>query len=274
MHDFHAELAIADFSKSRAFWNVYRRVKPDIVFNLAGYGVDPTERDAKLAVALNTTLVSEIAMAAVRAQQSDWRGLRVVHAGSAAEYGAVRETLVEQTPANPVTLYGRTKLAGTGVLSALSAHGLRVTTVRLFTVYGPGEHPGRLLPLLLDSSRTKQPLDLTAGTQQRDFTYAGDVAEGMVRIGCRAGSVPPVVNLATGKLTAVRRFAEIAAAALRIRRGLLRFGALPVRGDEMRQGRADITRLVRLLRWRPRTSIRSGVLKTAAFEKRIRRGAK
>ncbi len=138
-------------------------------------------------------------------------------------YGKAGGDLAEDGPALPTTLYGRTKLQGTRVLAEGGpALGLRAITARLFTVYGPGEHPGRLLPALLQAARTGRPLELSAGTQCRDFTYIEDVAEGMLRLGRSAGD-NTIVNLATGRLTSVRTFAETAAGILGIACSNLRF---------------------------------------------------
>ena len=81
---------------------------------------------------------------------------------------------------------------------------MRAVTARLFTVYGPGEHCGRLLPSLIEAARAEKPLELTAGTQLRDLTYVEDVAEGLLRLGLAQAEPGSVVNLATGHLTMVR----------------------------------------------------------------------
>ena len=74
----------------------------------------------------------------------------MIHVGSALEYGTARGNLNELTAPSPTTLYGRSKLAGTlRVCRAARRRGFRAVTARLFTVYGPGEQPGRLLPSLM-----------------------------------------------------------------------------------------------------------------------------
>ncbi|NIP76477.1 MAG: NAD-dependent epimerase/dehydratase family protein, partial [Xanthomonadales bacterium] len=75
--------------------------------------------------------------------------------------------MAEDSVPNPTTLYGRSKLAGTlQFRRACQRTGLRGLTARLFTVYGPGEHPGRLLPSLIEAAETDEPLELTAGLQK------------------------------------------------------------------------------------------------------------
>lgn len=237
-------------------------VRPAIVFNLAGYGVDPAERDPAAMAALNARAVSDLCDRLAGEPEPGWKGLRLVHAGSALEYGAVQGTLHEDMMVDPTTDYGRTKLTATRAIQARAASGLPSVVARLFTVYGPGEHPHRLLPALLRTAGTLEPLPLTAGRQPRDFTYVGDVAEGLLRLGACSGLGEVVVNLATGQLTSVREFAETAARVLGFDAALLEFGALPDRHEEMWHGKVDVVRLRARVGWVPPTPIADGIRRT------------
>jgi nucleoside-diphosphate-sugar epimerase len=257
------ELALAEPGRATA---LLRAVRPAIVFNLAGYGVDPVERDPALAQRLNTDLVVELATAGAENADRSWLGQQLVHAGSAAEYGSARGDLSEATLPSPTTLYGRTKLAGTGALADASQAGsLRALTARLFTVYGPGERAGRLLPTLIAAADRADAIPLTEGRQQRDFTYVGDIAEGLLRLGALSDSGLGAINLATGKLETVRRFVARAAAVLGISAERLRFGALPTRPEEMAHDPVNLGLLRSLCAWVPATSIEDGVRRTATL---------
>lgn len=260
----------ADLSQIGVATALIELVRPAMVFNLAGYGVDRSERDAALALLLNAELPGEIAAALGRARDLNWDRQAFVHAGSALEYGTTGGHLDEEGPATPTTLYGGTKLAGTtAVVTRARAAGLRALVARLFTVYGPGEHDGRLLPSLLDAARNQRELPLSEGLQRRDFTWVGDVAEGLVRLALTPASraaEASVVNLATGKLASVREFALTAARVLALPAEKLCFGALPTRPEEMAHGEVSIRRLEELAAgWKPRTGIEEGVGRTRAF---------
>ncbi len=262
-HEIRGTHAVADLSVPGEFARLYRDARPEITFNLAGYGIDREERDEHLAAALNTRLPEEIAQTIAGSPAAgDWRGLQLVHAGSAFEYGSTSETLTESSSCTPTGLYGRTKLEGTLRLRVISERtGLRATTARLFTVYGPGEHANRLLPSLLRAAHTGESLPMTGGKQQRDFTFVGDVAEGLLRLGALP-QAPPIVNLASGKLTGVREFVETAALIVGLKPGQLQLGALPYRADEVQQGVADTTLLASLIGWLPPRSPREGIEET------------
>ncbi len=258
-----------DLSAFSTVGEFLRRARPAVVFNLAGYGVDRTERDEKTAFRINARLVRTLVLELADADGPAWPGQRLVHVGSALEYGTAKGDLAEDTRASPTTLYGRSKLAGTLLLQrAAERTGVRALTARLFTVYGPGEHVNRLLPSLIGCAEDGRPLDLTRGDQERDFTYVEDVAEGLLRLALSGAEPGAVVNLATGIITPVREFVQIAAEVLEIPSEHLRFGALATRSEEMSHRPVAITRLRRLTGWAPSTGIREGISRTAAFHRR------
>jgi len=255
-----------DLSDFEAITRLVESIKPSIVFNLAGYGVDKSETDQQVAYRVNDQLVGAIAESMAAYRDANWPGLAVVHTGSALEYGEANGNLVETTEPKPTTLYGLSKLAGTRQLTAICRERqLPGVTSRLFTVYGPGEHDGRLLPVLSASRGDDQPIALSQGLQKRDFTYVEDVAEGLLRLAAVPDVYGDVVNLATGRLTSVREFVEVVADEWGIDRKRLSFGALPTRTEEMDHDPVSIDRMVELIGWSPRTTIREGAARCAQF---------
>jgi nucleoside-diphosphate-sugar epimerase len=237
--------------------------RPAITFNLAGYGVDRSERDEVRSWRINADLVRQLGALVHRYPAGDWTGQRLVHTGSALEYGPIGGHLPEDATPSPTTLYGMSKLAGTRAL--LEHWPSSTVTARLFTVYGAGEHDGRLLPTLLEAQGHTQPVPLSDGSQRRDFTYVEDIADGLLRLG-RLPLVPGgVVNLATGRLCSVRDFAETAAAVLGIPQNRLDFGALPWRPDEMPHDEVAVNRLRETVGWIPATPVADGIRRTALF---------
>ena len=253
----------ADLSRPGLAGEIVRSVRPALTFNLAGYGVDPAERDEALGARINHDLVLELVRACGEAADPAWQGQHLVHAGSAAEYGSADGDLSEDGPARPATWYGRTKLAGTDALTAATRQGLlRAVSGRLFTVYGPGERAGRLLPSLIEAARNGSAVALTAGHQRRDFTYVEEAAEGLLRLGSLSEAGLGPVNLATGTLESVRGFVERAAAVLGLPGERLRFGVLPDRPLEMSHDQVNVGRLRTLTGWVPAMSIEEGVRRT------------
>jgi nucleoside-diphosphate-sugar epimerase len=261
------EIAEVDLIDRAAAAALLERTRPVITFNLAGYGVDPVERDERVMQQVNVELISVLTDSVAAGRDSDWNGQALVHAGSALEYGATQGELSEDSPTNPIESYGASKLAGTRLLTHRAAElGVRAVTARLFTVYGPGEHRGRLLPSLIEAAKNGSSVSLTEGRQERDFCYVEDVAGGLLRLGVSDATAGETVNLASGKLTSVRDFALAAAGTLGIPRDHLQFGEKTVRNDEMWQGRVKIDRLRQLVDWVPSTEIEEGVRRTWELE--------
>jgi UDP-glucose 4-epimerase len=245
---------------------IFEAARPAITFNLTGYGVDPTQRDPAIAALVNHRAVRWIVAAAASRVVPEWLGTHVVHAGSALEYGIIGGHLSEESKPSPTTLYGRSKLAGTlALLEESRFQGTRGISARLFTVYGPGEHAGRLLPALMDAASLGTAVALSRGEQRRDFTFVADAAEGLLRLGRAAAISTAVVNVATGRLTTVRRFAELAAPELGMPLSRLQFGALESRPDDMIHDDVAIGKLQAATGWVPSTSITEGVRRTLAF---------
>ncbi|MBC7898272.1 MAG: NAD-dependent epimerase/dehydratase, partial [Cytophagaceae bacterium] len=237
-----AATVAADLEAPGAATAIVDAERPSHVFNLAGYGVDRGEADEVRAEQLNHLLPRELAAAC--APRGNASGPVLVHVGSAAEYGSVGGTFTESGDARPFTTYGRTKLAGTRAVSEVAVgRGTRALTARLFTVFGEGEHEGRLFPSLVAAAAAGGPIDLSDGRQRRDFAFVGDVADALIALGDLP--VPPgdVVNVASGQLHTVEAFVRAAAVALGMPESHLRFGTLPTRNDEMAHDGVSVDRM-------------------------------
>jgi len=253
-----ARIVRLDLRDFDALGGLLQSVRPAIVFNLAGYGVRPEEKNEGLAQTINAELPSFLCGIDASLFDSDWPGRRIVHAGSSAEYGGSPGPITEETPPRPDTWYGRAKIAGAEAVVRTDG----AINVRLFNVYGPGEHSSRLTPYLLAASRGDDPLLFTSGDQKRDFTYVEDVAEGLLRIGLTPDSTGRLVNLASGAVVSVREFVETAARILGIPADRLRFGAREGGRHELTYDSVHIDRLRQITGWSPPTDIADGLRRT------------
>lgn len=260
---FPGHRVVAGLETPGALTRLVEALRPAVVFNLAGYGVERGERDPAVSRRLNVGVAVEAALAVSSEGEVDgWEGQRLVHAGSAFEYGCVEGEVREDAAPHPIGRYAADKLEGTRRVGHVGrGSGVAMVTARLFTVYGPGEHPHRLLPTLLRAASESGPVPLTAGEQTRDFTYVRDVAEGLLRLGLLPGA-PPVVNLATGTPTTVRAFTRTAAGVAGVDAERLRFGEIPYPPGEVWQGAAEVSLLRSTLGWTPPTSVEEGIRAT------------
>jgi nucleoside-diphosphate-sugar epimerase len=193
-------------------------------------------------------------------------GRRVVVAGSCAEYGWQSGHCHEtRTPLRPATLYGTCKDALRSVLEAFARQaGLSAAWGRVFFLYGPHEHPGRLVSSVVRALLAGEAAPCSPGTQRRDFLHVADVADAFVAL--LRSDARGAVNIASGETVAVRDVVRRVAAAVG-RPDLLRLGALPGNPSEPAVLSADVTRLRGEVGWAPRFTLDEGLAHTIAWWK-------
>jgi len=78
-----------------------------------------------------------------------------------------------------------------------------ISKARFFNSYGAGEVPGQyrnVIPNFIWWAMKKQPLPITGtGEETRDFTYVGDIVDGLLRMGYLKEAIGEAFNLAAGR---------------------------------------------------------------------------
>jgi nucleoside-diphosphate-sugar epimerase len=187
-------------------------------------------------------------------------GKRLVAAGTCAEYewsgGECKEAA---TPLLPSTLYGSCKHALEQVLHAWARQSeFSSAWGRIFFLYGPGEHPSRLVAYVIRALLRGEPALCSDGTQIRDFLHVEDVASAFVAL--LESDVQGAVNIASGKPVAVREVIEQIGQSMG-RAELIRFGARPA-GTEPAALWANVERLTNEVKWRSRYQLKEGLEQT------------
>ncbi len=228
---------------------------PDVVVNCAG----ATAGDPSRLTAANVVAVGRL----LRAMACAVPHARLVHIGSAAEYGRVQEgtPVSEAASPRPVGPYGLTKLCGTDLVRAAVADGLDAVVLRVFNLVGPGAPvttlPGRLVRDLRAAVTTGQEVTTGPLTDFRDFVDVRDVADAVLAAAAARGTVPAVVNIGGGRATRLRELATSLVAMSGGARLTEQEGEAT--GSPRSAGvpwqQADITCAARALHWRPATDL-------------------
>ena len=188
-------------------------------------------------------------------------GQRVLFAGTCAEYDWRYSYCSEDlTPLSPTTFYGTCKHALQIMFSSFSKQkGLSSAWGRIFFLYGPHEHPERLVSSVIRSLLLGEPALCSHGNQLRDYLYVQDVAEAFVTI--MESDVQGPVNIASGYPVSLKEIIYKIAGKLD-RKELVRLGALPAPPDEPDLLVGNVNRLSNEVGWRPKYDLNHGLDET------------
>lgn len=198
-----------DVTLKRAF-----NERPEIVFHLAAFfanqnSVDYPELDLKTN-GLGTLKLLEYSVLSGRVE-------RFVYASSGCSvYGSeaplpLKEEYMSMHLSTP---YQITKMLGELYCNFYYHHyGVKVVKARFFNSYGPGEVPGQyrnVIPNFIYWAMNGQSLPITGtGEETRDFTYVGDLVDGLLRLAYYDVAVGREYNLAGNNEIKIRDLAEM-----------------------------------------------------------------
>ena len=233
----------------------------DCIVHLAALaGVRPSLERPTAYADVNVTGTSVLLEAAVQNGSP-----RFVFASSSSVYGE-RESgpfLETDRVDNPISPYAATKKAGELVAHTFhSAYGIDVTCVRFFTAYGPRQRPDLAIRKFSERMRRGEPIPIFGdGSAIRDFTFVGDVSDGLVR----AVDTPlgyAVLNFGAGRAVTVLEMIEQLERALGVKADK-EFQDAQV-GDVPRT-LADITAARKALGYEPRVTFEQGIDRFVAW---------
>lgn len=170
-------------------------------------------------------------------------------------YGEPKEVPVsEDAPTAPVGAYGGLHLAcEEAVLAHNRQHGTKARILRCSSVYGRHQHPDRgqgALVTFLNRIETGRPLEIFGGGESvRDYIYAGDVANVVVRL-LGADPEPAVLNVGSGEETSLIELLHLAEHQAGRRAEVIQH---PPREFEVGRIVLDISRLQSLIEFEPTT---------------------
>lgn len=196
------------------------------------------------------------------------RGAGVVFASSQRVYEPWHGPLSEHSsPIAPTTVYGWGKLAAEHwVTMYAQTYGVPTATLRLFSVYGPGQRMGGGVSgvVAIFGERALRGQDLAVHQRHlRDFVYIDDVAGAFLRAVERLGDpavTGGVYNIGSGVGTGLDTLAEL----VRERSGMagrlaIDNGGAAVGSERREEVYATIDRARRLLGWAPTIGLAEGV---------------
>lgn len=191
---------------------------------------------------------------------ADAGGRRLAVCGSGYEYdwsyGYCTEGL---TPCVPDTVYGACKHALHELVRTFAAgRQLSFAWPRVFFLYGPHEHPQRLVSSVIRALLRGEPAPCSHGRQIRDYLHVQDVADGLAAVLDSDGQ--GAVNVSSGQAATLREIV-LAIGRLTGRPELIQLGAIPARANDVPLVVGANARAASL-GWLPRHDLESGLSHT------------
>ncbi|MFI5356437.1 MAG: NAD-dependent epimerase/dehydratase family protein [Opitutales bacterium] len=251
----------ADFADAAQLLGIWSHFKPDYVVHLgAQANVRYSVQNPGAYVQSNLVGFHHV-LEAARAHPPK----HLVFASSSSVYGAaaVIPFAEDGDTSHPLSFYGATKKANEVMAHSYAhLHGLNLTGLRFFNVYGPWGRPDTAPTLFADAIFAGRPIDLFAGgTIRRDFTYIDDIVDGVLRVLLYPPDprpVPPyrIFNIGHNRPVEVRLF-------VRMLEQLIgreaRLNLLPAQPADAPETCASLERIHAAVGYEPKTALEDGL---------------
>ena len=164
---------------------------------------------------------------------------------------------------HPISFYGATKKSNELMAHSYAhLHGLMITGLLFFTVYGPWSRPDMAPTIFSKAICEGTPIKLfNHGKSRRDFTYVDDIVDGVVKVLLYPPASPPVppfriFNIGHNRPVEVLLFVRMLEQLLG---GTAKIELLPPQPGDMIETCASIERLQAAIGFTPRVSLEDGM---------------
>lgn len=258
-----------DFADAQAFTELFEQFQPEFLVHLgAQTGVRYSQENPAAYVHSNLDGFASVLEAARRRPPQHF-----VFASSSSIYGANARLPFheDQDAGHPLSFYAATKKANEAMAySYVHMHGLNLTGLRFFTVYGPWGRPDMTPIIFARAICEGQPIRLyNHGRYQRDFTYIDDIVDGVLKVlfAPPAGQPTPgwrIFNLGHNQSIAMAHFVNVLETVLDRK---ARIELLPPLATEMPATCADLSRIRAAIGYEPQVELNDGLRRFAVWFK-------
>ena len=250
-----------DFSDAEKLQALWKHVKPDYVVHLgAQANVRYSVHHPAAYVQSNLIGFFNILEAARVCPPR-----HLVFASSSSVYGATATTPFSEDSdtSRPLSFYGATKKSNEVMAHSYAhLHGLNITGLRFFNVYGPWGRPDTAPTLFAERIFAGEPIDLFGeGKYRRDFTYVDDIVEGVLKVLLYPPAqrpVPPfqILNLGHHRPVELRLFVDMLASVIG---KPARVNLLPPQPADVPETCASLEKVSAAVGFTPRVALEDGL---------------
>ncbi len=187
---------------------------------------------------------------------TEYKVKKLLYAASSSCYGIPNKyPTSENEPLDPKYPYALTKMLGEQLIIHWSkVYKLKYISLRLFNVYGTKSRTsgtyGAMFGVFLAQKLFNAPLTIVGnGKQTRDFTYVSDVIDAFIVAG-NSKINNQIFNVGSGKTVSVNKIVSLLSN---------KKIHIPKRPGEPESTFANISKIKKMLKWKPRINIENGV---------------
>lgn len=230
-------------------------IRPEWVFHLAAHGAYSWQTDLESIVRTNFLSTINLVRASLDAGFEAF-----VNTGSSSEYGYKDHAPTETEWVEPNSYYAVAKASATLFCRfTAQSHNAHISTLRLYSVYGPYEEPRRLVPALVMAGLQGKLPPLVNPDVARDYIYMDDVLDAYILAASTPRQEPGAVyNVGTGVQTTLRAIVEVARRIMSIE-ATPEWGSMQNRGWDTNVWVADSRKIRAELGWEPRFTLEQGL---------------
>lgn len=248
-----------DITDTRAVNQVFQDVKFDAVINLAAKA--GVRKSIEFPLEYYETNVIGTLNLLEACRQSEV--IKFVLSSTSSVYGKSNQQFREDDWTDrPLSPYAASKKAAENLCYAYHhVHGMDISALRYFTVYGPAGRPDMAILRFIQWIAEGEALTVYGdGSQERDFTFVDDIARGTV------ASLKPlgfeVINLGSDSPVTVRSVIELTEDLLGKE---AQINNLPPNLADVPSTWADVSKAHNLLDWQPETTLKDGLSRTVTW---------
>jgi len=252
-----------DITEKKKLEKIFKDNRIDLIIHLAARaGVRPSIENPELYKRVNVQGTKNLLEMARKFKIKNF-----IFGSSSSVYGEQKKIpFSENDPADKqVSPYAKTKKQAEELCKQYALkHGIKMTILRFFTVYGPRGRPDMAPYLFTDKIlRDKSIIKFGKGTSSRDYTYIADIVEGITQ----AAKKPfrfEVINLGGNQPIVLNGFINLIE---RLIGKKAKIKNQPRHPADVRRTYADINKAKRLLDWQPETDLETGMKKLIKWMK-------
>lgn len=231
-----------------------RTARPDYVYHCATYGGYRNQCDPQTTFRVNVSGTWNLIQAC-----KEYSPKLLVSLGTSSEYGRKQQAMRETDTLAPESTYAATKACQALLLADAARGGLPTVTLRPFSVYGPWESPGRLMPTLLKAVGSGSEVKMVSSDAVHDFVYIDDLVSICLDVDASLEKASgQALNVGTGTQTSLGELVNVLES-LTGKKVHALWNQMPAQTHDTTVWVADVARLRQVTGHTPQTTVRAGL---------------